>query len=94
LGNRTLLPGLTVARINPAVISEFQLPFSAQGLVITDLGEFGARVGIRTGDILLGINGAPVETARDVERALINPGRRVQMDVLRRGQRVALRFRT
>ena len=94
LSDRTILPGLTVERINPAVIADYNLPLSAQGLVITQLGQFGGRVGIRLGDVVLAINGKAIDTPRDVRRALSNPGRRVEMDVLRQGQRVRLRFRT
>ncbi|WP_050931340.1 trypsin-like peptidase domain-containing protein [Aestuariivita boseongensis] len=94
LSDRTILPGLTVERINPAVIADYNLPLSAQGLVITDLGQFGGRVGIRLGDIPLVINGQEIDTPRDLRRALTNPGRRVEMDVLRLGQRLRLRFRT
>ncbi len=92
--DRTVLPGLTIERINPAVIADHNLPLSAEGLVITDLGQFGRRVGIRRGDVLLAINGRPIDAARDARRILSDPGRRVEMDVLRQGQRVRLRFRT
>lgn len=94
LGDRTVLPGLRIERINPAVIADYNLPLSAQGLVITDLGQFGGRVGIRLGDIMLAVNGDRIDRPRDLRRALTNPGRRVEMDVLRQGQRVRLRFRT
>jgi len=93
LSNRTVLPGLTVAVVNPAVIAAYNLPLSIEGVVVTDPGEVGARVGARSGDVILGINGTVTGTPRAVVRALTQPGRRVQMDILRGGQRVALRFR-
>lgn len=93
LDDRTVLPGLTIERINPAVIAEYSLPLSLEGLLITDLGQFGGRVGIRRGDVLLAINGQRISTAREARRILTNPGRRVEMDVLRQGQQVRLRFR-
>jgi len=65
-----------------------------EGLLVTGLGQFGRRVGIRRGDVLLAINGQRIDTARDAGRLLTDPGRRVEMDVLRQGQRVRLRFRT
>ncbi len=94
LDDRTVLPGLTVERINPAVMAEYNLLFSAEGLLVTDLGQFGGRIGLRRGDVVLAVNGQSVETSDDVRRALTNPGNRVQMVILRRGQRVQLRFRT
>ena len=94
LDERTVLPGLSIERINPAVITQYNLPLSAQGLVITELGQFGRRVGIRRGDVFLAINGQNIETVRDVRRILSDRGRRIEMEVLRQGKRVRLRFRT
>lgn len=94
LDDRTVLPGLSIERINPAVIAQYNLPLSAQGLVITELGQFGRRVGIRRGDVFLAINGQNIETVRDVRRILSDRGRRIEMEVLRQGKRVRLRFRT
>jgi Do/DeqQ family serine protease len=93
LGEKTILPGLRVERINPAVLAEYNVPLAAQGIIVTDLGRFGARIGLRVGDVLLGVNGRAIETQRDVERAFTDPDRRMQLDVLRGDQRVSLRFR-
>lgn len=93
LSERTVLPGLEVARVNPAIIARFGFPFTLSGVVVTSQGQFGARVGLQVGDVLLAINGEDIERTVDVERALRNPGRRVNLDIWRRGQRVALRFR-
>lgn len=93
LGERTILPGLTVARLNPAVIARLGLPLSARGVVVLDPGPYGARAGLQPGDVLGAINGDQVDSPRDVERALSEAGRRVQIDLQRRGQRVSLRFR-
>ena len=94
LSDRTVLPGLVLARVNPAVMAELNLPLSAEGVAVTDLGPYGARIGLRPGDLILGINGVAMRLPDDVARALTNPARRMQMDVLRQGQRIALRFRT
>ena len=85
--------GLAVAQINPQVIARLGLPFSAKGVVVTDPGRFGARIGLRKGDIISGINRTEIGAPEDVVQALTRPGRRVEMSVLRRGQRLALRFR-
>ena len=93
LGERDVLAGMVLSRINPAVIAELNLPLNASGAVIADLGQFGGRIGARVGDIILQVNGADVETPREVVRALRQSGRRVALTVQRGGQRVSLRFR-
>ncbi len=93
LGKRTVLPDLSVARANPAVIARFGLPLTTQGVLVTDPGPLGARVGLQTGDVLRAINGREMETSHDVKSALTRPGRTVSLELLRRGQRMGLRFR-
>jgi len=94
LDDKTVLPGLVVARANPAVIARFGLPLSVQGVVVIDPEQLGIRVGLQPGDVLMSVNGRVMERPVDVENALRDPGRRVHIEVLRRGQRLALRFRT
>lgn len=93
LTESTVLPGLVVARINPEVSVAQNLPLNVSGVVVVDPGRYGARAGLQRADVLLGINGVSIARSRDVARALTDPGRTVQMDVVRRGQRVSLRFR-
>ncbi len=94
LGERTLLPGLRVARINPAVIAEMNLPLAAQGIVLVDPGPFGPRVGLRAGDVVLDINGIAPQHPDDIVTLFSGQVRRFQMLVLRGNRRVSLRFRT
>ncbi len=94
LGERTVLPGVAVARANPAIIARYNLPLSLSGVVITDPDRLGARLGLKPGDVLVSINGKVMERSRDVVDALTRPGRRVQMELLRGGRRLTLRFRT
>lgn len=93
LSDKTVLPELSVARANPAVIARFGLPLNTQGVVVTGPGPYGARAGLQTGDVILAVNDHKIERSRDVQQALTDPGRWLQMDLLRRGQRVSLRFR-
>lgn len=93
LGRKTVLPGVAVARTNPAVIARLGLPLQADGVVVTDPGEAGLRAGLQPGDILLAVNGDQIDTPRQAIKALTNPPRRLRLDLLRRGQRVSLRFR-
>jgi len=93
LTGKTVLPGLTVARANPAVIARFCLPLSSAGVVVLDPGQYGARAGLQPGDVIREINGDRIETSADVQRALTNPGRWLKMELSRRGQTLSLRFR-
>ena len=93
LDRRTVLPGLTVARANPVILSRYGMPLATEGVVVTDPGPYGSRAGLRETDVILAVNGQEAEASRDVERALTDPGRAVQLDILRDGRRFQLRFR-
>lgn len=93
LDQSTVLPDLTVARANPAIIARFGLPLTTGGVIVTDSGALGARVGVQTGDVIRTINGTEMMTSNDVRSALTRPGRTVRVDLLRRGQRLSLQFR-
>jgi Do/DeqQ family serine protease len=93
LGARSLLPGLRAARINPAVISELNLPLESSGVVVMDGGRFGPRVGLRDGDVILSVNGVEVAETRTLVALLSGEVRRIQMVIQRGDRRVALRFR-
>ncbi|MEP5633545.1 MAG: trypsin-like peptidase domain-containing protein [Tateyamaria sp.] len=86
------LPGLAFSRINPAVIAEMRLPLEAEGVVITDLGRLGARVGLRVGDILQVIDRRAITTPTDAADALREARRGTRVQALRGGARVTLRF--
>lgn len=87
------LRGLEVMRINPAVIAELDLPTDASGIVVSDLQDFAARTGLRFGDVILSINGQPITSTDDVLTAATDRARNWQIEVLRAGARVVLRFR-
>ncbi|MDA7430402.1 trypsin-like peptidase domain-containing protein [Primorskyibacter aestuariivivens] len=93
LGRGDLIEGLTIARANPAVQDELGLPAGAEGVVVTDPGEIGARLGLQRGDVIEAIGRVRIEAPDDVARILRRASGRVGMQVLRRGQRVVLRFR-
>ncbi|MEP2030481.1 MAG: trypsin-like peptidase domain-containing protein [Paracoccaceae bacterium] len=93
LGRRESLPGLTVATINPAVISEYELSLEAAGVLITDPNTAGRRIGLRRGDVILTVNGEAILRPQDVQRILRRSDWTVTMDVLRGNQRVGLSFR-
>jgi len=86
------LPGLSVARVNPAVISEMRLPLDAAGVVVTGLGTLGARVGLRVGDILQEVDGREIAAPQDAADMLERARRGTRVQALRRGGRIMLRF--
>lgn len=89
----TPLDGLSVARINPAVQEELDLPPKADGVVVTGAGRTSAEAGFRAGDLILAINGAEVGSTADVETLALSGDRRWRIDVLRQGKPVRLQFR-
>lgn len=93
LDDKTALPGLRVARSNPAIIARYGLPLRLRGILVTDTGPLGARAGLKPMDEIVSINGRLVERTGEVRDALINPGRRVRMELQRKGRRVTLQFR-
>ena len=87
------LRGLSVAAITPATIAALDLPLAATGVVVTDAQGLAARAGLRPGDILLAINGAPVATPEDVATLATARTRSWTIDLARGGQRTRLFFR-
>jgi Do/DeqQ family serine protease len=88
-----VLRGLSLARINPAVADELNLPATAEGVVVTAAEDRAARAGLQPGDILLSVNDQAIFTPADAARAVEEPKRFWAVDVLRAGARVQLRFR-
>ncbi|MBV1895856.1 MAG: trypsin-like peptidase domain-containing protein [Rhodobacteraceae bacterium] len=93
LDEDTVLPDLAVARANPAMIARYGLALNAKGVLITDPGRSGARVGLKGADVLVRINGQDITETKDVQTLLTDPERKVRIDLLRNGQRVKLQFR-
>jgi S1-C subfamily serine protease len=90
---KSALPELTISNINPAVIAEYNLPLNIVGVVVTDPGQAGGRLGLRAGDVLRQIDGTEIETTADAKSALRQASRSVTMEILRGGQRIVSRFR-
>ncbi|MCA0922713.1 trypsin-like peptidase domain-containing protein [Pseudooceanicola nanhaiensis] len=93
LPERSVIPGLVLERINPAVMAELGLPLSSSGVVVADPGPMGPRAGLKAGDVLQSVNGASIATTEEAQSALADPGRWLELVLLRGGQRMQLRFR-
>jgi Do/DeqQ family serine protease len=93
LSNKSLIPDLTLARINPAVLAELNLPLGVDGVAVMDLGRVAARVGLKSGDVILSINGVTLTHPSEVQELLSGKVRQIAMDVQRGAQRLSIRFR-
>ncbi|MDR5654765.1 trypsin-like peptidase domain-containing protein [Ruixingdingia sedimenti] len=94
LGRDSALPGLAIARMNPALGAELELPAIPDGTVVVTAAEGrAAQAGLQAGDVLVAINGAEIATTRDAERALAERSRNWTLDLIREGARLRLRFR-
>lgn len=92
LGPRTPFAGLTLARINPAVLSELNLPLNAEGVAVLDPGA-NRRSGLRAGDVILIVNGILIERPDDAAAMLSGQVQRIEMVVQRGTRRLTMRFR-
>ena len=93
LGQKSILPGLALSRINPAVIAEYNLPLEVEGVLVTDPGVFGAQVGLRAGDVIAELNGGTIDDPRAAAEAFNGQIRSFALTVMRGAQRISLRFR-
>ena len=76
---RSPLAGATVVNMSPAVADELQIDISSEGVAVAEIepNSSAMRVGFQKGDVILAINGEPVKTSKDVERAA--QGRRLAL---------------
>ncbi|MDA5556472.1 trypsin-like peptidase domain-containing protein [Shimia sp. MMG029] len=92
-GRRAAIPDLVISNINPAVLSSYGLPLSAEGVVVENPGDIGARLGLHPGDVLRLIDGQVIETTADADKALRAARNRLTLEVQRGTQRLVMRFR-
>jgi serine protease Do len=81
--------GMSVQEVNQLLAEAFKLP-RPMGVLVDDI-EYGApafTAGLRTGDIVLNVNGRPIEASVDLLEALelAKPGDRVEIGYWRDGQ--------
>jgi Do/DeqQ family serine protease len=88
LAGRHPFDGATVANLSPGLAEEKGLDPFATGVVITKLepGIAGQRVGLRVGDIIVGLNGVEITSTSMLQRALAASGRQWELTISRAGQ--------
>jgi Do/DeqQ family serine protease len=86
------LEGLTVSRINPAIIAAIGLPTMAEGIVVEKVDGVAAQIGFRPGDILVSVNGVAIATPADAEEAAKGQNRVWDITIERGGQQLSMRF--
>lgn len=86
--------GVVSVAMNAAGARRFGLRSASDGLYVQEVAPGGPadQAGLRQGDVLLGMVGAPPVSARDLHTKLrqLAPGTRITLRVLRDGQRVEL----
>jgi S1-C subfamily serine protease len=80
------LRGLTVMNINPAVIDQLRLPLASSGILVAAVDGPSRRSGLRSGDLVLAVNGRAVGDVSALEAALRRSGK-VVLQVERKGRR-------
>jgi S1-C subfamily serine protease len=92
----TPLEGATVVNVSPATAGELGVdPFAGKGVLVTKLARgFAMQAGFRPGDFVREINGAQIETVRDLNAALSTGARAWTVTIERGGRRITAQFRT
>jgi len=67
---RSPFVGATLVNTSPAVSEEIQVDLPAEGVAVSavDEGSVANRAGFRKGDVIVAINGTPIESTKDLER--------------------------
>jgi serine protease Do len=81
--------GVQVADLTPDLAQAFGLPADTKGALVQNVVPRGpaAKGGVQAGDLIVSLNGKPVESAGQLTRsvALVPPGDQVNLAVLRKG---------
>ena len=64
------MAGLVAANLSPAVADELGLPAEASGVVALKIGKGPAQRFFKRGDIILEVNGTPVDSVETLNRIL------------------------
>jgi serine protease Do len=88
--------GVSVGELTSELTDAFGLPKDTKGALVQQVVPKtpAAKGGVQEGDVIVALNGKPVATPSEVTRAvaMIPPGEKVNMTVLRKGQKKDLSF--
>ena len=92
--SRSPFEGALVMNLSPAVSEELSLDGAHHGVVVASVGEntTAAQVGVQKGDIVMSVNGATIETTRDLERACSERARWWDLTIRRGGETIRTRL--
>jgi Do/DeqQ family serine protease len=92
ISGATPLAGLVVANLSPAVADEVGMPSDALGVVALDVKQGPAQQFFRKGDIILDVNGVPVDTVGTLRTVLQKAPTRWVIGFMRAGRKAYLRI--
>jgi Do/DeqQ family serine protease len=92
---RNPFAGLRVANLSPKLATELRVPTEKTGVIVTDVSRSSpsARLGFQPNDIIVAINGSPVNTTRTLETMLQEDPSFWRVEIERNGQRIRQFFR-
>jgi serine protease Do len=93
IGGRNPLTGAKVENLSPAVALDLQMDLMAKGVVVINVSANtpSGGYGFQPGDIVRSINGTPIRSVGDLDRALAGANGMWNMVVTRGGQQLSLR---
>jgi serine protease Do len=89
IGGRNPFTGATVANLSPALAEELGLDMDSRGVIVLNVkqGSIAANTGfLREHDIVIGVNGARVDSVRELEQAVEQRARQWRISVKRGGR--------
>ncbi len=92
---RNPFSGAVVGNLSPRLADELRMPASSQGVVITQInrGSPAARVGFKPKDIIIAVNGTPVDKSTTLETIAKDDPSLWRVEIERDGQRIRQFFR-
>ena len=92
---RNPFAGAVVGNLSPRLADELHMPTSSKGVVITEVnrGSPAARVGFQPKDIVVAVNGTPIDTSATLEELAQSDPSLWRVEIERNGQRIRQFFR-
>ncbi len=92
---RSPFAGAVVGNLSPRLADEMRLPATSRGVVVTAVnrGSPAARVGFAPKDIIVAVNGVPIDTTETLEKVTGDDPSFWRVEIERDGQRIRQFFR-